>query len=212
MATDKKRPTASFNFKAYRRFGDFRDKVGTISANIAGNTTLFATPSPTVLVVNGHIVAMNDAQVLVGQRVPGSKAVRDNAFQVVKTDIRGWLRYVQGLADAGSYEQAIILITSAGFEVKVNGIFMKPDLRIKLTNNFSVIKLIAKSAGPRGAYEWQQSINNGASWTNLPTTTKANTEVSGLTAKTSYLFRFRSVVKSVTSSWSNPVSIIIQNQ
>ena len=87
---------------------------------------------------------------------------------------------------------------------------MKPELRIKLTDNPNVIKLIAIAAGKRAAYEWQQSTNNGVSWTTLFTTTKASAEVRGLASRTSYLFRFRSVVGTFTSGWSMPVSITIQ--
>lgn len=210
MATDKKRPKAAFNFTRYRRFGDFRDKVETVSANIAGNTTLYATPSPTVLVVNGHITAMNAAQVQVGQRVPGSVAVRDEAFQQVKTDILDWLDYVQGLANAATYENAIIAITTAGFDVKVSGVYIKPQLRIVTTDNPAFVKLISISAGKNAAYNWQQSSNNGVTWIDLPPTNVANTTVSGLVSKTSYLFRKRSIVKNVVSGWSMPVSIVIQ--
>ena len=210
MATDKRRPIAAFSFAKVRRIGKFRDKVEIISANIAANATLFVTPIPTVIVVNGHITALIAAQVAVGQRTPGSVAIRDAAFQTVKDDVLGWLRYVQGLADATNYDDAVILITSAGFEVKLNNKYMKPELRIKTTDNPSVIKLIAISAGSRAAYNWQQSINNGNVWTDLPTTNVANTTVSGLTAKAGYLFRMRSVVKSITSGWGMPVSVVIQ--
>lgn len=210
MAKDKKRAMAVFNISKLRRLGDFREKVELILADIGGNTTLFPTPSPTVAIVNGHISNLADAQVLVGQRVPGSVAVRNEAYSVVVTDIRNWQRYVQGLADVATFEQAVILITSAGFDLRVNGVYIKPDLRIMLTVNPNVIRLIAKSAGKGAAYEWQQSINNGVLWTNLPVTNVANLQVGGLTSKATYLFRFRSTVKGVTSGWSLPVNIVVQ--
>ena len=73
-------------------YGDFKDKVVEISGKIAGNTTLFATPSPTVLVVDGHIADMETEQANIGLGVPGSVAARDNAVQVVVEDVaRKWL-------------------------------------------------------------------------------------------------------------------------
>ncbi len=211
MATLKKRITVVFSLTRYRRLGDFRFKVMGVSATIAGNTTIFATPVPTVLVVDGHISDFDDAQTLVEQRALGAVAVRDEAMNIVVDDMRAWVRYVQGLVDAAAdFEAGMIIAEASGFDIKVNGVYIKPPLRVVQTPTPGTIRLIAIAAGSRSAYEWQQSINNGTTWTNLQTTNVANTTVTGLNSGTRYAFRFRSIVNNTPSAWSSVVSIVIQ--
>ena len=211
MTQLKKRVVVVFNLSKVRRLGDFRYKVGGISNAIGGNTTVFATPLPTVLIVNGHITAMDAAQADVELRLQGSVAIRNAAFNVVVSDIRAWVRYVQALIDAEpDYEQQLIIAGSSAFDTRVNGVYIKPPLKAIALPTPGSVKLTAVSAGKNAAYNWQQSINNGSTWVELPPTNVANTAVSGLNAKASYLFRFRSVVKNVVSAWSGTVGLVIQ--
>src|SRR5688572_27981322 len=127
MKPFKKRPKAVFRISKLRKYGVFKDKVVEIKGKIGGNTTLFATPSPTVPVVTGHIADMETEQANIGLGVPGSVAARDNAVQIVVDDVgTKWLAYVQELADDVDYEAALIVITAAGYDIKVNNKFMKP--------------------------------------------------------------------------------------
>ncbi len=210
MAKKKKIIVVVFSLVKYRRLGDFKYKIVGISADIDANTTIFVTPVPTVASVNGHLVDLDGAQALVQQRVPGGVATRNAAYNVVLVDIRSWLRYVQDLIDKEpDPEQQMIIATSSGFDIKVNGAINKPDLKVVQTGP-NTVKLVARSAASRAAYSWQMSINNGTTWTDLPVTNAAKTTVSGLTAGTRYVFRFRSTVKNVVSNWSYTVSIVIQ--
>ena len=146
-----------------------------------------------------------------GQRVPGSVAVRNAAYSTVLDAMYALMRYVQGLADsAADTETAIILITSSGFDIKVNGVFEKPPLAVKPGISTGIVRLIAKSAGTRVSYNWQQSANNAASWLDLPTTLQAKTQVTGLTSKSYYGFRVRFITKDGPGNWSTPVGIVIQ--
>ena len=211
MATSAKRPLAVFLISKLRRLGDFIFKVNKIRADIAANATLFATPDPALATVATDVAALLTAQTNVDDRVPGALATRNAAYTVVLTDIRGLQGYVQRIADnAANEEQAKIVVTSSGFDLKVNGVYEKPPLVIREMITPGMIKLVAKSAAKRASYEWQLSINNGALWTNLPSTLKASTVVSGLASGTRYVYRFRSITKNGISAWSTTVSIVIQ--
>src|SRR4051812_21472650 len=183
MATAKRRVVVVFNIAKFRRLGDFRYKVTGIAGDLAANSTIFTTLVPTIIVFNGHVAAMDAAQAQVVQRIVGAKAVRNAAYTVVADDVRSWLRYVQGLIDlAPSEEEALIIATSSGFDVKVNGVFEKPALTVKATINPTTVKLVAKAVPgkKRASYEWQMSTNSAVTWINLPTTLVANTKVGGL--------------------------------
>jgi hypothetical protein len=211
MAKSKKRPLAVFQILKLRILSQFIQKVRDILADIGANTTLFATPAPTIASVNGHIDDLVDAETAVGQRVIGSVAARDEAYSVVLDDVYALMRYVQGLADSAANEQAAItVITSSGFDLKVNGVFVKPALAVKFTTVPGQVKLVAKAAAARAAYQWQQSTNNGLTWTDLTPTLAANTMVTGLTSKAAYQFRFRSITKDGLSAWSAGVGIVMQ--
>ncbi len=211
MATLKRRVVVVFSLVRYRRLGDFRYKTGGISADIAAATGVFATPVPTVLVVNGHITAFDAAQVLVETRAINGVATRNAAYNVVVDDMRAWLRYVQALIDAEpDPEQQLIIANSSGFDVRVNGVYIKSPFKVTQLPTPGMVKLAAISAGSRAAYNWQVSSNNGATWADLPITNIAKTTATGLTSGARYIFRFRSVVKNVVSGWCLPVSIVMQ--
>jgi hypothetical protein len=65
-------------------------------------------------------------------------------------------------------------------------------------------RIVAKSAGHRSAYEWQYSLDP-ETWTAMPVTLQAKTDVSGLTSGTTYAFRFRPVLKTGEATWSQVV-------
>ena len=69
--------------------------------------------------------------------------------------------------------------------------------------------LVAKSAGHRSAYEWQYSLDQ-KTWTAMPVTLQAKTDVSGLAAGTTYAFRFRPVLTAGEATWRQVVEPLIQ--
>jgi len=56
---------------------------------------------------------------------------------------------------------------------------------------------------------WQYSLDQ-KTWTAMPVTLQAKTDVSGLTSGTTYAFRFRSVLKVGEATWSQVVVQLIQ--
>jgi hypothetical protein len=70
-------------------------------------------------------------------------------------------------------------------------------------------RIVAKSGDHRSAYEWQYSLDQ-KTWTAMPVTLQAKTDVSGLTSGTTYTFRFRPVLKAGEATWSQVVVQLIQ--
>ncbi len=210
MAKKSKRPKATLRPSAYSRIGNFIAKIKAIVLGIGNHATIFVTPSPALASVTTHVNDLEAANALVLLRTVGASTTRDLAYDLVWKDVYDLQTYVQNIADDESTAEAINIITLSGFDVRTNGVYSKPDLAVKTTINPTTVKLIAKSAGKRASYEWQQSTNSAVTWINLPTTLKASALATGLTSRMYYQFRFRSVTKAGTSAWCNPVGIVIQ--
>jgi len=125
-------------------------------------------------------------------------------------------KYVQGLADALSAENAASLIQSAGLVVAKPGKHQKAVLTASLTTTPGLVTLAANrsvlvghvSSSKKVMFNWQWS-QNGTAWTNLATTTYATTEMPGLTLLSTYMFRVSVTIGKVTGDWSQPVSILV---
>jgi hypothetical protein len=210
MAKKSKRAKAAIKLKFQGPIGAFIIRVRGISLDIANNVAVFATPVPTVVGVNGHINDLQTSQDAVQTRLVGASTTRDLAYDVVWQDVYDWLAYVQGLADeAPDLAAAINIITLSGFDVRLNGMFIKPDLAVKEIAP-GTVKLTAKAMGRRVSYEWQMSTTNGNIWINLPGTLITKLIVSGLLSGTRYLFRVRGLTKTGLTIYTSPVSIVIQ--
>jgi hypothetical protein len=68
------------------------------------------------------------------------------------------------------------------------------------------LHLIAKAAAHRASYEWQYSTDP-KTWTVLPVTVQAKTDVVGLTVGTTYSFRVRPVTLTGEGNWTQVVSL-----
>ena len=209
MAPLNRKINVAFGFGKYRSQSAFNGQATKVSADIAAYTLIFVTPDPAVSAVNADIASLAAAQILVETRAANGVATRNAAHNVVVSDMRGWERYVQSLIDAEpDPDQKMIIASSSGFDVKVNGVYAKPDLKITQLNTPGMVKLVGKAPAKTAAYEWQMSSNNGTTWITLPVSNSTKTTVSGLIAGTRYVFRYRSTVKNVTSGWCSPVSFI----
>jgi hypothetical protein len=209
MAKSKRRPLAVFGIMKLRKLADFMLKVLGIRGDIAANVAIFVTPNPTVAAVTGHLNALVAAEALVLTRAVGAPAARDLKYDVVLDDMHAWENYVQDLADAAPDEPtAISIIAASGFGLKLHGVHVKPPLALK--QDAQGIRLTAKAAGKRAAYEWQRSIDNGATWENLTSTLEAKTVDPTMVQGQRVIYRFRGILKTGANAYCNPVSIIVQ--
>jgi hypothetical protein len=210
-----KRPLAILNMAIIRAIGNFIIKAQAIVTNMTNNAVIFVAPVPALPLVTTDINNLETAQGEAETRVAGAAAERNLKYDIVLDDLRGLQRYVQTLADAAPNEAAAIaIINSSGFDLKVQGVRVKPMLVARNGQGAGIIKLVAKAftstPRQRASYEWQMSTD-GINWTNLPGTLQAKTTVSGLTAGSRYYFRFRYLLKTGVQDWSTIVSVVVSD-
>ena len=210
MASSNKRPLAVLHMQALRKLGNFIEKIRVIVLDMTNNIALFPLPSPSLPTVTTHITELETAEDEAKTRQTGKVAIRNQKYDQVLDDAHGLLNYVQTLADnAADEDDAIAIITASGFDLKNQGVRIKPALTVVNTPVSGLVQLVAKSPGKRSANEWQMSVDRTV-WTNLPATLEAKTSISGLTPGITMHFRHRPVVKGrEPSAWSQIVSIII---
>ncbi|MFI5220351.1 MAG: fibronectin type III domain-containing protein [Bacteroidia bacterium] len=210
MAKSSKRPLAVFPINKLRRIGDFILRVRTIVLNIGNNAVIFATPAPPLATVTTGVSGLQIAETTAQTRVTGSAAARDLKYDIVLDDVHGLQGYVQNLADFAADEAtAISIIQASGFDLKNHGVHVKPPLAAKHGSAEGDVLLVAKSAGARVSYQWQQSNDGITNWADFNITIQAKTTLSGLPPGTRIFFRVRPVLKDGPGTWSPTVSIIV---
>jgi hypothetical protein len=210
MKRNLKRPLAIFVKGTNRRIDNFILFVRALLANIAANITFFPTPDPTLVVANGNLARLEDAQAVALTRVVGGAAKRDVALNLVNNDVLSQMAYVQKLADkADSEAKAIAIIEAAGFQVKKTPSFEKPPLAARNTKSSGTIKLTAKAYKGKAIYSWSISMDDMATWRELPQTLIAKTEVANQLPTMKLWFRVMISTTNFTGFWSDPVSVVV---
>ncbi|MBI3502497.1 MAG: hypothetical protein HY063_11965 [Bacteroidetes bacterium] len=209
--TNVKRVGAILNLKKIRKIGDFQNKAKLIRTSMVGNAFF---PSPPISVSNGgvfdlDIQALDTAEVTAQTRARGTATARDVAKQTVLDDMHTLQGYVQTVADA-TPKKAQEIVLGSGFSMKIAAPRDKDDFMVKNTKVKGTMKLTVNvkkvTGGSRRAFfKWQISTD-GITFTDLPSTLKGSTLVSGLTRGTTYWFRFLVVAKNGESGWSAAVS------
>jgi len=204
MSKSKKREMVAFNCE--KTMGKFITQAGAIVLQMSGSSYFSVPPIP-YLTVTGHIDDLATAEAVVKKHANGAAAARDVVFNILKKDLQSYKEYVQSLADAASETtNAIAIIKASGFSLKATGVRIKPPLRAKQSVAAGEVKLFGTANGSKSKYDWQISVDDGASYSNLPSTIMAKTVVRGLSNVKS-LFRFRSLSKNGLSEWSVAVMI-----
>jgi len=176
---------------------------------IGSDPTAFPSPDPLLSDVQDHVDALAQAEVRARSRTFGAASARDDALQIVKDDLRALVAYVQTRCNQ-SPEAAAVIAETAGMRLKTVTPRVKPLLQIKRVSP-GTVRIIARAArkGQKTFYDWEYSANGGQSWIALQSTTSASTELGGLTAMTTYAFRFRKVDKSRPGAWSDGVTFLL---
>jgi len=180
---------------------------GEVVQFMTGNA-LFPAPTPALSTFSTHLGALNAAELVVATRAKGSVPARDAALLTVVNDLTQLKGYVQGVANADP-ENAAHIIQSSGMKVKRVTPFHKPALALKQGPLSGTLLVVAKAAAKRASYEWETSLDE-KSWTALPPTLQAKTNIAGLAPASLVYVRFRAVTKTGASDWSAPVSIIVK--
>jgi hypothetical protein len=177
-----------------------------VATAMEGNSS-FPTPNPPLTTLNADIAALVTAEAAVLARTKGAAETRDAKLAIVRADLEHERDYVQGVADS-NVSTAESIIESAGMSVKKVTLHPKEAFTVKPGSVSGSVTLIAKAAAHRASYDWQQSLDQ-KTWTDLPSTLQAKTEVTGLTPGSTYSFRFRAVTKTGEGDFSQIVSLLV---
>lgn len=173
-----------------------------------GNSTWFTSALAALATAKADVDALELAEVAARSGTHGTAAARDLKKTAVESDMTGLQAIVQGVVNQNPPDKAIAIIEAAGMTPKRFTRRQKAVLAAIMGANAAEILLLAKAVGKRAAYEWQYSIDGGKTWIALTATPGAHTSLVGVTAGTTYLFRFRATVKKVTGDWSQIISFL----
>jgi len=179
-----------------------------ILAAMNGNAH-FPSPNPPLSKVTASCNGLDAAQAATKTRAPGSIAARDAARTQLVADLHTLTGYVQQTADA-NLELSEAIITSASLAVRRSAARVKPAFAVKLGPVSGSAHLVVKAAGGRGSYEWAYSTDGGKTWVDAPPTTQAKATITGLPVATTVQFRFRAIVKTGPTDWSQPLSLVVR--
>ena len=182
------------------------------------NAATFSAPTITMVAFLALITALSGSQQ--STKETKSKALstsRNSKRDVLWTAMQSLQMYVQGLANALNGQAAAQLIALAWLHVAGIAAHAKPVLTATLTVTMGSVHLEASRKallgtahrGKKEQFNWEMSSNGGQTWTALPTTPYASTDVTGLTALTTYSFRVSVTIGKVTEPWSQAVSILV---
>ncbi|HEX8790390.1 MAG TPA: hypothetical protein VF765_05515 [Polyangiaceae bacterium] len=175
---------------------------------ITGNPS-FPSPVPALALVTAGMTALHDAESAALARTKGAVAARNDKRLALVTLLQEVRNYVQSVADT-DLETAATVIQSAGIAVKKVPAPKPRTFDAAQGAVSGTAKLVAASAGRRGAYEWQYSTDGGKTWVAAPSTLQAKTTVTGLTPGATVDFRCRPITKTGEGNWSQTVQLIVK--
>lgn len=173
------------------------------------NNPAFPSPSPTLDVLAADIAAFEDAETKVASRVLGAASLRDAKKKKLREDLFHLRHYVQSVAEGSpSPAAAAAVIESAFMTVRKASKRTFSELSAKNADVSGKVALTARAAALRAVYYWEYSLDQ-STWTRLPETMVARTEVVGLTSGQTYSFRFRAMTRAGWKEYSPVVSLIV---
>ncbi len=168
----------------------------------------FPSPDPDLATVLSAIEALATAQTATHMGGEAQTTIRNDKRRDLQVLLDHLRAYVQKIADANA-ENAASIIEGAGMYVKGARARGRAGFRLKEGRRSGEVDAFTDQAANRASYEWEYSLDGFASSIPCPSTTKASTTIPGLPRGVRVWVRYRTVVKSVTSDWSQPLSILV---
>jgi len=159
------------------------------------------------------IEAAQTAQTAAASRAKGLAAVRDTKITPLWNAMILLRSYVQGMVDQLDGAGGLALINQAGLIVGGVAAHVKMLFEAKLDTTANVVHLILNAKaflGPtskRVTFHWQIS-SDGKTWTNLPSTPYAETQLPS-PGPGSYQFRAAATVGKTVVDWTTPFPLTI---
>jgi hypothetical protein len=187
---------------------DFITRAKVINVALLGNK-FFPNPTPSLDVLAEDIAALEEAETKVATRAIGTAALRDGTRRKVQDDLDQHRGYVQSVVSASADPcEAAAMIESAAMCVRKPKARNTPAISAKNADVSGKVILAAKSLGPSVMYSWEYSLDQ-ATWTPIPDTMRARTEVSGLQSACTYYFRFSTFTRAGHQGYSQVVSLLV---
>jgi hypothetical protein len=174
---------------------------------MAANSKTYPSPPLVLTTYATHISALSAAETLAKTRAAGAVAARITAQKQVSTDIGELQGYVQSVVNADPTD-ADSLAQQAGMFVHAYTHPAKPPLAVKQTLT-GVVHVVAKAIKGAKTNDWQYSVDGGKTWLSVPSTTSANTTITGLTPGVLVSYRQRPITKAGPQDWSQPISAMV---
>jgi len=178
--------------------------VDVVLKGMTGNP-FFPSPQPSLASVAAVLGELRDAEVAALSRTRGTVELRDEKLAALRSLLGRLKAYVQGVADDDP-EHAGSIIESAGMSLWRAGAGAKAPFTVKAAEVDGSVELAVRAAAKDATYLWQWSADDGKTWNRAPATRQTKTTVTGLPSGVMCLFRFRSVVRSGESDWSEPLA------
>jgi hypothetical protein len=182
------------------------------AAILAAIATFNATPI-TMAAFLLLIEAAQAAQIASASRARGLAAVRDTKITPLWNAMLLLRTYVQGLVDQTDHAGGVALINQAGLVVGGVATHVKMLFEAKLDTTANVVHLVLNATaflGPnrkRVTFHWQVS-SDGKTWTSLPSTPYARTQLPSPGAG-SYAFRAAATVGETVVDWTPPFPLTV---
>ena len=186
-----------------------------IQANIANFPSLPIAIAAFLALLTAFVLAQ---QAATETRAKGAASIRNTKAIALWNAMELIQKYIQGLANGLSAEAAIALIESGGLLVAKAGTHQKAVLTAALTATQGTVFLDANrkllvgtaDASKKAYFNWQWSADGGKTWTSVPSTPYASTEIPGLTPLSTYSFRVSvTIAKQPTGPWSQAVALLV---
>ena len=187
---------------------DFITYARAVHVALQGNGS-FPNPTPTLDAFAADITALEEAETNAATRAVGAVALRDAKKRRVKEDLNQLRSYVQSVvATTASPVDAAAMVKSAFMSLRKPTTRNAPEISAKNADLPGKVILAARSLGPSVLYSWEHSLDQ-SSWTPIPDTMKARTEVSGLTPHNKHYFRFSPFTRAGRQGYSQVVSLFV---
>ena len=144
----------------------------------------------------------------------GSVAARSTKITPLWTAMHLLRVYVQGMVDVVDHASGVNLITQAGLVVGGVRSHVKELFVANLDTVASVVHLVLNAKAfigvtrKRVVFSWQMSSDGGKTWTSLPATGYAHTQLASPGAGT-YQFRASALVGTTVVDWTPPFPLTI---
>jgi hypothetical protein len=181
------------------------ERVDFVISKMTGNA-YFPNPIPTLAALTAANNTLRVAQVAAGGRGVGLVQARNSAQLVVMQLAQELLGVVQGVADANAASAAAV-IESAGMFVRKVTPPARPAFAVTEGAVTGSARARVKSQGRNATYWWAYSTDQ-RTWVSAPVTRVASTTFSGLTAGTTYYFRYQAMTAAGLGDWSQVVSFM----